>query len=312
MTAAADTLIRLALAGEAYRSDTVRLVEPELAGCSHLVATRHGLFATDGHDLRLIAYGLFYGLTVAGDDILAFEACDRPRHTTARGRIVRFRRSGTRIVGTRVLARGLDNGCHQIDLIHGALCVVDTYNQRVLRFALEGGEPEALYPLPRAAANDWAGGYVHLNSLIADGDEILLLLHNGADKTGRPSAIARFDRAWRRTGTIPLDGLGCHSFARLEDGAILSCGSFAGELIATDGLRVAVCDLMTRGLSVDDQRVAVGGSAFADRDSRDDALGALFFLDRDYRLLSRVDMPAPVMEIRRIDGRDRSLSGYAG
>lgn len=312
MTARPDTLIRLALAAEAYRTDTVRLVEPDLAGCSHLVATRHGLFATDGKKLRLIAYGLFYGVTFDGDDIIAFEACDRPRHTTARGRIVRFRRVGTRIVGTQVLARGLDNGCHQIEVIHDRLCVVDTYNQRVLRYALTGGEPEILYPVPRAPANDWAGGYVHLNSLIAQGDDILLLLHNGADKTGRPSEIARLDRDWQRTGTIALEGLGCHSFALLEDGTVLSCGSFAGDLIATDGRHVPVCDLMTRGLSVDADAIVVGGSAFADRGSRDDALGAVFFLDRAYRLLSRVDMPAPVMEVRRIDGRDRSLSGFTG
>lgn len=307
-----DTMLRIALAAEAYRAHVVRLVEPDLSGCSHVVATRHGLFATDGRDLRRIAHGFFYGITILPDAILAFEAGDRPRARTARGRIVRFRHAGGRIVHTDILATGLDNGCHQIDMIDGRLCVADTYNQRILRFAGDGeGAPEILRPLPAADANDWAGGYAHVNSLIAHGDEVLLLLHNGADRTGRRSEIARLTRDWRLIERVPIDGLGCHGFAILADGAVLTCGSFAGALVSSDGRTVKVCDMMTRGLSVSDEGVVVGGSAFAARDARDAAAGALFFLDRDYRLGPRVPVPAPVMEIRRIDGRDRSLSAFA-
>lgn len=319
MALPSEKTIRIALALQAYRANTVRLITPDLSGCSHLVATRHGLFATDGEQLRPIAHGFFYGLTVRDDAIFASEACDLPRSPTARGRIVRFRRAADRIVATDIVATGLDNGCHQIDIVDDRLCVVDTYNQRVLRYPLDGmrngAQPEILYPLPgpptgRANEREWAVGYAHANSLIAHGDDILLMLHNGADKTHRASEIARLDRDWRLIERIPLDGLGCHSFAVLEHGAVLSCGSFAGELIATDGLKVRVCDMMTRGLSVDSDRIVVGGSAFADRDTRDAAMGAVFFLDRAYRLQARVAVPAPVMEIRRIDGHDRSLSPH--
>lgn len=310
MTPFDDITIRSALATRAYRANTVRLAGHDLSGATHIVATRDGLFATDGNTLGRIAYGMFYGITIQPHAILAFEACDRPREPSARGRIVRFRHMQGRIVGSDILATGLDNGCHQIDLIHGRLCVTDTYNQRVAAFAEDGGAPEFLYPLGRAAGNDWAGGYAHVNSLIAHGDDILLLLHNGADRTARPSEVLRLTRDWRPIARQPLDGLGCHSFAILEDDTVLACGSFAGELVSTDGCRVKVCDMMTRGLSVGDAEIVVGGSAFAGRDARDAAPGALFFLDRDYRVATRLEVPAPVMEIRRLDGRDRSLSAH--
>ncbi len=302
--------IRLALADQAYEAGTVRLIGHDLAGCEYLVTTWRGLFAINADLVRPIAYGLYYGLTIRDDVIYAFEACDRPRYPTHRGRIVRFYRDGDHIVDTDVFATGLDNNTHQIDFIDGRLCVVDTGNQRVLRYPEGGDEPEILYPIPGGEERNWDRGYVHVNSLVAAGDEILLVLHNGADKTGRPSEIARFDRDWCPIGRLPLDGLGCHNLVALEDGTFLSCGSMAGELIGTGGLKLPICDMMTRGLSVDADRIVVGGSAFAERADRDEAEGAVFFLDRDYRLLSRLALPSAPMDIRRIDGRDRSLSDY--
>lgn len=305
-----DRRTRVALARKAYDAGTVRLADPNLAGFEHLVATRHGLFAVNRDQHRLVAYGLFYGLTVAGDTIYAFEACGEPREKTKQGRIVRFHIAGDAVVAADVFATGLDNGCHQIDFIHGRLCVIDTYNQQIVRFPAAGGAPEMLRPVPCGVDRDWAGGYVHLNSLIARGDEILLMLHNGAEKTGRDSEIGVFDREWRLIGREAVAGKGCHNFAILEDGMLLTCGSYAGELLGSDGLRVKVCDLMTRGLSVDATQIVVGGSTFSERDLRDDAGGAIHFLDRDYRLQATLPLPAPPMEIRRIDGQDRSLSGF--
>lgn len=308
--------LRYALAGEAYRANIIRMSNMDISGCDHLVTTRHGLFAVNRDAIRLIAYGLFYGLTIHENLIFAFEACDAPHSHSARGRLVRLRRDADRIVAADVIATGLDNGCHQIDLIHGWICVTDTYNQRILRYHPDGGAPDVLRPIAgggiggRNGPDDWHHGYVHVNSIIAQGDDILLMLHNGADKTMRPSEIARLDRDWRLLDRTPVDGMGCHSFAVLEDDTILTCGSFAGELVSTGGTKVRVCDMMTRGLSVGDDVIVVGGTMFAGRETRDATQGELFFLDRDYRPLGSIPVPAPPMDIRRIDGRDRSLSGH--
>lgn len=306
---ATEYRIRMALAGQAHDSGTVRLASDDLTGFDHLVSTRKGLFVARPDAHRQIAWGQYYGITIDGETIYAFEACDRPRIRSNRGRIVRLRHRNGRIESADVLARNLDNGCHQIDVIGGALLVTDTYNQRLLRIPLDGGAAEMLYPLPPPVEGE-PETYVHINSLLACGDAIYLLLHNDSGRTGRDSAIAVFDRLWNRTGTIPLTGQGCHSLAMLEDGTLLSCGSAAGEIIGSDGRAIEISGRMTRGLSVEAAQIVVGGSVFLEREARDDAPGSVDFLTRDYRPLGSVELPGPVMEIRRIDGQDRSLSAH--
>jgi hypothetical protein len=301
--------IRMALAGHAHDAGIVRLASDDLTGFDYLVATRKGLFVARPGAHRQIAYGQFYGIAIDGDTIYAFEACDRPRIRSHRGRIVRLRHRAGRIAHADVLVRTLDNGCHQIDIIDGALYVTDTYNQRLLRIPLDGDEPEPLHPIPAPVEGD-PDSYHHVNSLLACGDAIYLLLHNDSGRTGRDSAIAVFDRLWNRTGTIPLAGQGCHSLAMLEDGTLLSCGSAAGEIIGTDGRAIKISGRMTRGLSVDAAQIVVGGSVFLEREARDDAPGSVDFLTRDYAPIGSVELPGPVMEIRRIDGQDRSLSAF--
>lgn len=301
--------IRMALAGQAHDANTVRLTSYDLTGFDHLVATRKGLFVARPGAHRQIAHGQYYGIAIGGDTIYAFEACDRPRIRSNRGRIIRLRHRAGRIEHADVLARHLDNGCHQIDIIDGALLVTDTYNQRLLRIPLDGGETEMLHPLPLPIEGE-PDTYLHVNSLLACGDAIYLLLHNDSGRTGRDSAIAMFDRQWTRTGTIPLAGQGCHSLAMLEDGTLLSCGSAAGEIVGSDGRAIKISNRMTRGLSVDADRIVVGGSVFLEREARDDAPGSVDLLTRDYRPLGSVELPGPVMDIRRIDGQDRSLSAF--
>ena len=303
--------ISLALARAAYEAGTVRLASRDLGGYSHIVASRQGLFAIREDGFSLIAHGLFFGVTLAGPSIYVFEACDLPRFATRRGRIIRLIREGGRIVGTEVIATGLSNGCHQIDLIDGRLCVLDTYGQRVLRYGLDGTLDDILQPLPPARRDDWAGGYVHFNSLLAVGDHILLLLHNGGEATGRQSELAVLDRNWRLTDRHMLPGLGCHNIAVLEDGALLTCASLSGELIGPDGLRVKVSPMMTRGLSVGRDTIAVGASTFSGRRSRHRTAGTVTFLDRAYGVRSVLDLPGAPTEIRRLDGDDHSLSSGA-
>jgi hypothetical protein len=300
---------RYMLATHAYENGEVRLVSRDLSGCDHLAATRHGLFAVNVEGYRRIAYGLFYGITVVGDAIYAFEAGDRPRHRTYRGRIVCFHRDGDTIDVAEVIATGLDNGCHQIDVLRGELHVLDTYNQAIIILSLDGAERRVLRPLPLASDRDGAD-YLHINSLLQRGDHTLLLLHNGSRPDGPRSEVASFDAEWKLIAREEVDGYGCHNLALLEDGALLSCGSQAGELIGSNGLKVKLGAMMTRGLSVDAAGLLVGGSTFSPREIRDDKGGAVYFLDRAYRIVSVVPMPAPVMEIRRIDGQDRSLSCY--
>lgn len=301
--------LRMAIARDTFDSDTIRITNPDLSGFIHIAASRQGLFAVAPGRQRLIAHGQFYGITVSPGTLWVFEACDWPRVRSNHGRLLRIDHEQGRITRATVVVRGIDNGCHQIDLIDGTLVATDTYNQRLLRFSPELGTLDTISPLPMPDPVTNAG-YVHANSLLAVGVRRYLLLHNDSRRTGCNSEIAVFDDAWCRIGTLPLNGQGCHSLALLEDGTILTCGSNTGELTGTDRRTIKVSDRMTRGLSVDDQTIVVGASAILDREARDEAPGEVIFLDRSFTRLGTVELPGPVMEVRRIDGQDRTLSAY--
>lgn len=308
-TRVATRAVSEALARQSYGTGKVRLASRDLTGCDHLASTRRGLFAVGRDGCRLIAHGQFFGLTVDRDAVLAFEACDALRAPTAMGRIVRLRIHGGRITAAEVVAQGLNNGCHQIDVIDDRILVVDTYRQRVVTVEPTGCRDERS-PLPDGQDGDWSAGYVHMNAVIDDGRQRLLLLHNGADHTGRASELAVLDPDGTLRERRPLPGFGCHDLAILEDGSVLSCGSYAGELIGSDGRRVKVTGLMTRGLSVGDEVIAVGGSQFADRARRDGQAGEVWFLDRRFRPTGMTPTPAAPTAICRIDGHDLTLSNH--
>lgn len=214
-----------------------------------LVATRHGLYAARPEERQLIAYGQYYGITVADGANYAFEVCGQPRKRESLGRIICLRRNDGQISSAEVIARDLGSGCHQIDLIDGSLYVTDTYNQRLLRLEADGSGLETIYPF--ALPDPETGrGYAHVNSLLAFGDHFYLLKPNNSLLSGINSEVAVFDRQWVLVETLPLAGQGCHNLAFLDDGSLISCGSMAGEIIGPGHAAIKICDRMTRGLSV--------------------------------------------------------------
>lgn len=301
---AAQERISLALARQAYARREVRVVDSDLGDMPLLVASRQGLFVADREQARLIANGLFFGITLRDDLIYAFESCDLPYARTNFGRIIRLRRRGGTIVERDVFVEGLDNGCHQIDFVGDRLCVLDTYNQRVLAFAEDGTPVDIPQPLAPAEHGAWERGYHHANAILAVDDQILLMLHNGVDRSDRSSQILVLDRDWRRIGAWDLPHGGCHDLACLPDGTLFACGSPAGELIALDGRRQRISAMMTRGLAVSDGEIVVGASQFSSRRARTRARGALYFLDPSWRVmheLALIAAPTCVMWLDRVD-----------
>lgn len=308
-----STRVKVALAFSSYATDSVRLVDPDLSGFTHIVASRQGLYVVNECSVKLIAHGFFFGITVRGDDLFVFEACDLPRGPTFHGRLLRFEREGDRIARTHILIKGLDNGCHQIDFVGDRLLVIDTYNQQVLSCDVSDGSYTKVVPLPRTEPSRWLGTdgeYRHVNSLLAVGERILLLLHNGAQHTGRSSEIAVFNHAWEEQERWTLDGTGCHGLAMLDDGTLLTCGSMEGRLISADGFRKQVSPYLTRGLSVGREDVVVGASQLVEREGRLRNSGTVTFMDRAYTIKAVLKVPGAPTEIRRLDGQDAGLSEY--
>ena len=84
---------------------------------------------------------------------------------------------------------------------------------------------------------------------------------------------------------------------------------WTGVCRTADGsVDVEIDQLMTRGLAVGEDEIAVGSSLFDMKPHRLLTPGFVTFLGRDYRRLSRVHVPAAPTQIRRLDGVDLSLS----
>ena len=306
---------RIAESYLAYREDRVQLTDDDFTGYTHLLTSRQGLYAIRPDGFKRLAHGFFFGITLRDDAIWVFEACDQPRGPTRQGRVIKLHRRGSRITGSEVLVKGLDNGCHGMDFIHGRLCLVDSYDQKVLRFATGESAYETLTPLPVPEIGRFSQTdprYLHVNSIMAVGEHILLLLHNAGEQHGnRTSEIAVYDRAWQPVMRFPVRGVGCHSLALREDGMLLTCASMQGDLIDSGRrLTLKISPYMTRGIALGRDSVVVGASPLVERAGRTRATGKVTFMDAQYNVQTVLDVPGAGMEIRRIDGEDGSLSEY--
>lgn len=295
----------------AYRNDRVAVLERDLRGYTHVVGTREGVYAIRRDGFVKILDGQFFGTTVRGSSIFLFQACGPQVFRKKRGRIVRLDLEDGQIRRTAVVARGLDNGSHQIDFLGDRLAVVETYTQTIVVYDEDFRSATRHQPLGPAETDDWEGGYGHVNSIVAYEGSIYLLKHNGGHKTGRRSELVRCDPDLRVQEVEKLPGAMCHNIVFLEDGRLLVCDSRGGALIGRDGVVVDVGPAFTRGLSIDEEQVVVGESVLADRRSRQlFSRGTIYFFDRGFQLLSRLDLPAAPSDIRKIDGRDLSLSNF--
>jgi hypothetical protein len=295
-----------------YREDGFRLLRRELEEFSHILASREGLYAIGLGGIAKIADGQFFGITVQDAALHCFEALGPiPQFWPHRGRIVKISISQKKIVSTEVVVKGLPNGCHQIDFVGGKLIVCDTYNTRLFVVEPDFRAYTSFSPWGDIGFQDFAKGYPHVNSVVGFEGVIHLMLHHCSRYTGRNSQIVGWLPGTGQLG-VPrtLAGRSCHNIVFLEDGSLLVCDSDGGAL--SDGARclAKLGDMFTRGLSIDSEFVVVGSSLFSRRDSRRTVAGDVCFLDRGYRELARFVLPAAATEIRKIDGRDLSLTNF--
>jgi hypothetical protein len=302
-----DTVGELVDRGE-YFTQRVAYLSRDLAGYTHLVTSRQGLFAVNETSYKHVLRGRFYGLTLKDDAIYCFQACgdELDNH----GRILRLDVARGRITSVEVIASGFDDGCHQMDFLGDDLLITDCYNGRILQLTpgAPGAAPTIWHPLgvlPRKHAKRR-----HINSIAAHPDgTIWILLHN----SGRiPSEVVVLDRQFTELRRFPVDGGAAHGIVFTGDAAeYLVADSLGGRIVSAQG---PVIDgmMMTRGISLDDETCVVGDSHYATRAFRRYVPGRVVFFDR--RTWSRravLAVPGAPTEIRRIDGRDLSLSNFA-
>ena len=290
--------IRAAMALRSYETDTVRLTDTDIADHDWLVATHRGLYAVNLTGAKRIIYGWFFGICRNGQDVYLFENCAMRDRTRALGRVIKMTISSGNLSEPVVLIKGLAANCHQIEVIDGLLCVVDTANQSILRYTLNGSLIDTKKPFPIAPASDRKGAYLHINSIAKTGDRIALMLHNGPALPEKCSELAWLDAGWKLTDRVSLNGYCCHDIVEDENGVLWHSASSTGELMANDGRRIKITsDRMTRGIALSIDTMIVGLSSFGARQNRDALPGAVVILDRALNKLAEFELGGPPADI---------------
>lgn len=284
--------IRVSLARESYAQGTVRIACDDLRGFWWLITTHRGLFAVSPERIELVSHGWYFGIDRHGNHIYLYENCGLRDRAANMGRIIRLDWDGDQLSDPRVLVTGLHGNAHQLKVIGDLLCLVDTANQRILRFALDGEPVDAKTPLPVAPPTDTSGAYHHINSLAEVDGRIALLLHNGKAPSPRKSELVWLDQDWNVTSRQCIDGYMCHDIVADRQGALWHCASASGEVINNNGRRIKLSDsLMTRTLAFCQDHLLVGLSSFGERQIRDGLVGEVAVLDSEGAERVRFDLP---------------------
>jgi hypothetical protein len=285
--------VRIILARQAYEEGVIRQVRQDLTGFTWLVATHRGLFAVSLEAVMLVAHGWFFGLHLHGNHLYLFENCGERLRDAYRGRIVRFSWQDGRLSDPQILVTGLHGNGHQLRVIDGLLCLVDTANQRVLRFHMDGRPLDIKTPFPPAPDTDTSGTYVHMNGIARVRGELAVMLHNGKSLERRKSELVWLDEEWKVARRVTLHGYKCHDIVPDDQGTLWHCASESGEIMADDGRRIKLSDnLMTRAMAFCGENLLVGMSSFGPRQIRDALAGEVAILDRDKRVIARHEMPS--------------------
>lgn len=285
--------IRESLARESYAAGTVRIASADLTDHWWLVTTHRGLYSVSLSGIQLVSHGWYFGIERHGGYIYLYENCGLRNREAQLGRIVRLGWDGRRLSDPRVLVTGLHGNAHQLKVIDGLLCLVDTANQRILRFTCEGAPVDSKTPLPVAPPTDTSGAYHHINSLAEVDGRIAILLHNGKAPSPRKSELVWLDRDWCETGREEIDGYMCHDIVTDSRGVRWHSASASGELVNAEGERIKLSEtLMTRALAFCRDHLAVGLSSFGERQIRDGLAGEIVILDHRNSEVGRFALPA--------------------
>ena len=270
-----------------------------------LVSTQNGLYLLKNNKLYFLISGEYYGISIYQNSLFVYEKLIN------HGRILKiyFRNDFNLETNAEILLDKVPHGCHQIDILDHFLYITDTYNNGIIKYDINSEKFEEYYPLGKLKIGRSSINYGHINSIYFFNENAFLIAHNETLKTKRKSDIIVTDMNFNIIKTIRTDSSNAHNIIVTESN-MLHCDSI-GLSLKDNGVPVFKDELLTRGLSMSEDLIVIGGSGITKRILRPFAKGKLYFINRNYKLLNSVIFPASVTEIRRIDKIDYSLSNYA-
>ncbi|MGF7046789.1 hypothetical protein J2T13_001287 [Paenibacillus sp. DS2015] len=269
---------------------------------TYLIATNRGLFLIRDCALTLLLRGNFYGITRDGLSWYVYESVGKV------GRILKLNEGFDQEMDTKaeIAFADLPGWIHQIDMIDGSLMITDTPNNRIIKWSFEAECWVEYYPLGKLVDKEESVNYGHINSIYKHDGAIHLVCHNQTVKTGRLSEILKVDANFNVIERI-VTGSSCAHNLIVHQGVSYHCDSTHQSLKA-DGKVVFESQHFTRGLSLSDDQIVIGGSVFLRREERHNGNGHLYVLHSDYSPRTSFLIPGMVQEVRRVDRRDYSFS----
>lgn len=287
-------------------------------GSSFLVGTLSGLLLFHEGKLYRLFDGRVYGISRHGERWYVYRNQEPPFGKgwgPEKGQILSFRLDGPRAQDLRVEAGLLDPEVHQIDFFKGRLFVTDTANNCLIVYRVSPGgleSPTYHYPNGELPEDGSKSNYVHINSVFSDGDNLYLVYHNQTYKTGNMSEVVQLDSGYKVVKRWSTLGKSAHNIY-VDDTGYLICNSQDGELHFKDETLLKI-PYYTRGLALNNERILLGASEFANKAQRMNKDGHVFALEREnFQTLAQLSIPGSgsIYELRFVDQPDFGLSQTA-
>jgi len=271
----------------------------------YLIATMNGLFCLKKEGLFKMLEGNFFGITYNNDSAYIFQIMKRF------GRILTCKINDGNLNGKLdVFFNSLANLWHQIDVHEGNLYICDTYENKIIKMDIGNKRNECFYPLGKLSNGRRSDNYGHMNSILVRDNDIYIVCHNESIKTGKPSQLIKVDHDFKLCDIRELGAESAHNFVPIDNGRGLCCDSRNCRVKLNDKV-ILEGEYFTRGISVTDEYIIVGGSEFSKREQRVTAKGRLYILDRNsFELIAEMEVPSIVHEVRCCNMQDLSLSAF--
>tara|TARA_Y100001954_G_scaffold234286_1_gene289448 strand:+ start:836 stop:1894 length:1059 start_codon:yes stop_codon:yes gene_type:complete len=265
-----------------------------------------------GEIIQLFKKKGFYGLTKHKKNYYAFHI------TGFHGNIISFALKDKKAIKPYVVIRGLSKGIHQIDFIDDDLYVTNTYDNSILIYNKIYNKKNIhwknydniIYPNGKLSNGRFSSNYNHFNSIFRYKKFIYLFAHNETMKSSRNSEIYKLDK--NNFNIIEIKktaGSNGHNIY-IDENQILFCKSIEGTLASEKKDILKHKNIFTRGLSVSNKYLILGGSEIAhNRNDRGSSSGYVYIYNLNFKLLQKICIDkTQIQEVRQINIEEKTLS----
>ncbi len=272
------------------------------------------LFYNNGKIIRFFKEKGFYGITKFSGTFFAFHK------TGMHGNIISFRIESNKAIDVKLIIKGLSRGIHQIDFIGQDLYVTNTYDNSILIYSNLVSKHnlhwkdynKIIYPNGKLQNGRKSSNYNHFNSLFKHKNKIFLIAHNETKKTNRPSEIFSLNSFTLNTlGRQKIAGSNCHNIY-INNKEKMYCNSLEGTLNINGENIISHKNIFTRGLSVSDKYLLLGGSDIQpNRLKREKTNGYIYIYDLRLSLKQTILIQNTQIQEINMSFNEKTLSNYS-